>query len=123
MCRPPFRSRCMADTDGKRSAAIAKGRRRRLEAEAVPGGGVREEAPLLQRRRKGRAVAVPGALASAHLVECSCPSCKAGDALPERLQGIAGAKRSEEHTSELQSLMRISYAVFCLKKKTYKNNT
>src|SRR3546814_1603760 len=30
------------------------------------------------------------------------------------------ANRSEEHTSELQSLMRISYAVFCLKKKTYK---
>src|SRR3546814_2968942 len=32
------------------------------------------------------------------------------------------AKRSEEHTSELQSLMRISYAVFCLKKQTYNNN-
>src|SRR3546814_11839206 len=30
---------------------------------------------------------------------------------------IEGALRSEEHTSELQSLMRISYAVFCLKKK------
>src|SRR3546814_3919769 len=30
--------------------------------------------------------------------------------------------RSEEHTSELQSLMRISYAVFCLKKKTIKQN-
>src|SRR3546814_1442215 len=30
----------------------------------------------------------------------------------------AGEARSEEHTSELQSLMRISYAVFCLKKKT-----
>src|SRR3546814_301008 len=30
----------------------------------------------------------------------------------------AGGTRSEEHTSELQSLMRISYAVFCLKKKT-----
>src|SRR3546814_8088463 len=29
----------------------------------------------------------------------------------------AAARRSEEHTSELQSLMRISYAVFCLKKK------
>src|SRR3546814_1036537 len=29
--------------------------------------------------------------------------------------------RSEEHTSELQSLMRISYAVFCLKKKNKKN--
>src|SRR3546814_5224739 len=31
--------------------------------------------------------------------------------------GFAVALRSEEHTSELQSLMRISYAVFCLKKK------
>src|SRR3546814_9931206 len=30
--------------------------------------------------------------------------------------------RSEEHTSELQSLMRISYAVFCLKKKQHKTN-
>src|SRR3546814_6988514 len=35
--------------------------------------------------------------------------------------GWRGASRSEEHTSELQSLMRISYAVFCLKKKTHKN--
>src|SRR3546814_4424421 len=32
--------------------------------------------------------------------------------------GGQGLARSEEHTSELQSLMRISYAVFCLKKKT-----
>src|SRR3546814_9272195 len=31
-------------------------------------------------------------------------------------------KRSEEHTSELQSLMRISYAVFCLKKKKQRSN-
>src|SRR3546814_3967188 len=31
--------------------------------------------------------------------------------------GRSGVRRSEEHTSELQSLMRISYAVFCLKKK------
>src|SRR3546814_3667022 len=30
---------------------------------------------------------------------------------------VTGGERSEEHTSELQSLMRISYAVFCLKKK------
>src|SRR3546814_1214673 len=34
------------------------------------------------------------------------------------LADIFGLARSEEHTSELQSLMRISYAVFCLKKKT-----
>src|SRR3546814_6874344 len=40
--------------------------------------------------------------------------------------GVAGhalLPRSEEHTSELQSLMRISYAVFCLKKKTTKSFT
>src|SRR3546814_16186787 len=41
----------------------------------------------------------------------------------EDLCGIPGdgAVRSEEHTSELQSLMRISYAVFCLKKKKSNN--
>src|SRR3546814_5462925 len=33
------------------------------------------------------------------------------------MHGAAPCSRSEEHTSELQSLMRISYAVFCLKKK------
>src|SRR3546814_2939924 len=37
--------------------------------------------------------------------------------LVERARLHADQKRSEEHTSELQSLMRISYAVFCLKKK------
>src|SRR3546814_2068583 len=53
---------------------------------------------------------------------------------PERLRGArwpartqprhrsATRHRSEEHTSELQSLMRISYAVFCLKKKTNTNS-
>src|SRR3546814_4341508 len=46
-----------------------------------------------------------------------------------RRQGWAGddqhpaQPRSEEHTSELQSLMRISYAVFCLKKKNNNNTT
>src|SRR3546814_4500150 len=35
----------------------------------------------------------------------------------------ASGDRSEEHTSELQSLMRISYAVFCLKKKKWKKIT
>src|SRR3546814_2905931 len=45
----------------------------------------------------------------------------AGVVDPARV-GIAGY-RSEEHTSELQSLMRISYAVFCLKKKTQINST
>src|SRR3546814_4947961 len=43
------------------------------------------------------------------------PDGTAGTAF--RRQGEAHHLRSEEHTSELQSLMRISYAVFCLKKK------
>src|SRR3546814_5795815 len=37
--------------------------------------------------------------------------------------GTAAAARSEEHTSELQSLMRTSYAVFCLKKKNITSDT
>src|SRR3546814_8051164 len=37
--------------------------------------------------------------------------------------GLLQPSRSEEHTSELQSLMRISYAVFCLKKKNKKETT
>src|SRR3546814_5807555 len=43
-----------------------------------------------------------------------------GSAIVEQIFGLPGmgSLRSEEHTSELQSLMRISYAVFCLKKKT-----
>src|SRR3546814_1650111 len=48
----------------------------------------------------------------AEVVECNCSYC--------RRQGRKWwflPDRSEEHTSELQSLMRISYAVFCLKKK------
>src|SRR3546814_7784511 len=45
---------------------------------------------------------------------------RAGAALGQCVEGHQGADRSEEHTSELQSLMRISYAVFCLKKKKIK---
>src|SRR3546814_3059645 len=54
-----------------------------------------------------------------------------GDLLPEGREPIRAdffrlernaSERSEEHTSELQSLMRISYDVFCLKKKKIKNS-
>src|SRR3546814_7797687 len=41
----------------------------------------------------------------------------------EEVRVPSGGGRSEEHTSELQSLMRISYDVFCFKKKTRKHNT
>src|SRR3546814_3413358 len=45
----------------------------------------------------------------------SCDRRSAESLCPSRR--VADFRRSEEHTSELQSLMRISYAVFCLKKK------
>src|SRR3546814_5527091 len=63
--------------------------------------------PLPCQRRGTLAMAAPS-----HAVDrerCGAPACPR--ALPNR---------SEEHTSELQSLMRISYAVFCLKKKKIK---
>src|SRR3546814_10097507 len=44
------------------------------------------------------------------------------DEHPEGDKRATGPVRSEEHTSELQSLMRISYAVFCLKKTQQTNN-
>src|SRR3546814_175580 len=47
----------------------------------------------------------------------------AGEILAKRMYFSIGGGRSEEHTSELQSLMRISYAVFCLKKKKYTSTT
>src|SRR3546814_2459630 len=46
-----------------------------------------------------------------------CPPCPGDDTTSASPRPCW--RRSEEHTSELQSLMRISYAVFCLKKKTY----
>src|SRR3546814_2150711 len=50
------------------------------------------------------------------------PSCSSGRSAATRhcffSNGAQTGSRSEEHTSELQSLMRISYAVFCLKNKT-----
>src|SRR3546814_964303 len=63
--------------------------------------------------------------------ECPCGSARAPRSPPCASRGTrapgagecrGGARRSEEHTSELQSLMRISYAVFCLKKKNYNQN-
>src|SRR3546814_3856500 len=65
------------------------------------GDGARRLPPRQVRRR--RRVDLPGRRSGDHV-------------LPPR-------GRSEEHTSELQSLMRISYAVFCLKQKTHEHNS
>src|SRR3546814_1836473 len=54
------------------------------------------------------------------LQEFDLAQCSSRTTRPGRLAHRLG--RSEEHTSELQSLMRTSYAVFCLKKKTTQTN-
>src|SRR3546814_1708866 len=54
---------------------------------------------------------------------CSCRQCSPTVTNPTRGDARSFPPRSEEHTSELQSLMRISYAVFCLTKKQYNTTT
>src|SRR3546814_2587390 len=63
------------------------------------------------RRNSRRSTASPGSPATAR----SSISARWSAVAPGGAR--CGPRRSEEHTSELQSLMRISYAVFCLKKK------
>src|SRR3546814_6364393 len=55
--------------------------------------------------------------AAIHDQQLQCSRQKAVGRLAFAVSSPMPEKRSEEHTSELQSLMRISYAVFCLKKK------
>src|SRR3546814_7223081 len=68
---------------------------------------------MVQRRRGSMEMPAnyPGAAISSSDPFCAEPSCARSI-----LREIHPEHRSEEHTSELQSLMRISYAVFCLKK-------
>src|SRR3546814_4535588 len=85
--------------------------------------GHRENGPY-GRRRDGRVCG--GACALSDHSALDSPARRRGWNSHSRRHGLASAvrkrqsDRSEEHTSELQSLMRISYAVFCLKKKKTK---
>src|SRR3546814_5490884 len=79
----------------------------------VGGGGV-------VRRHQRRAGARPGRRVRA-LSRLLLLSFAGKPQSSTRSGGSGGASRSEEHTSELQSLMRISYAVFCLKKKNHQH--
>src|SRR3546814_1805764 len=69
-----------------------------------------------QRARAGLFGSGSGAMSTAIMVQQRLQSPH--DA--PRARSLPIISRSEEHTSELQSLMRISYAVFCLKKKRYR---
>src|SRR3546814_6731803 len=79
----------------------------------------RFRSPGVQPLRDGDTSIEPDAAADPAQAEWDETTALDEGASPDDLDpGTAtGADRSEEHTSELQSLMRISYAVFCLKKK------
>src|SRR3546814_9930820 len=70
--------------------------------------------------KRARSMLLPKLSASSKLLIGSAPSRSSAFEQMET-SVVMSAFRSEEHTSELQSLMRISYAVFCLKKKTINN--
>src|SRR3546814_7512054 len=74
----------------------------------------------LLRQRLGFGLHDIGKRCIARLVEAQIGGDDRGKAELHRFQ--SAVDRSEEHTSELQSLMRISYAVFCLKKKKKKDS-
>src|SRR3546814_2311042 len=85
---------------------LASGQRLDAASSAVP----------IVLRHCERSEAIQGGLSHSGLLRFS-----RNDGSGCRINPLATGYRSEEHTSELQSLMRISYAVFCLKKKTTQN--
>src|SRR3546814_9221502 len=101
--------------------AVVGGEALRPVEEGVDAGALQDRHPLhhgLQHR--GEVVDVLRELVEAEVLRDAVEAPGLGHRLEGAEQDLAGVLlhiRSEEHTSELQSLMRISYAVFCLKKK------
>src|SRR3546814_9877503 len=82
--------------------------------------------PCCPSSRKVRIIGAAQAHITAAAASCVSSNCGCAGTFsivsPKRPSKPAFRARSEEHTSELQSLLRISYAVFCLKKNTNKTN-
>src|SRR3546814_5142448 len=112
------RSACEADRSKVLGIEAMMSHHRRL---AVGQSKQRGALPLGHRNTCGHVSSSKNLLPFVGLVKEDCERPKAAEigACCFRLQ--IRPFRSEEHTSELQSLMRISYAVFCLKKKKYTN--
>src|SRR3546814_10344959 len=80
--------------------------------------GVKDILALCKKEHGAEGIALePAALEAAHLPAAPAGGESIALASVGDIAGVNQLARSEEHTSELQSLMRISYAVFCLKKK------
>src|SRR3546814_8350835 len=118
--------------DEQQVARFEIGQQRRQIArpfEYRPGSLTQLDAHLLGQDVRKRGLAEARRSEDQHMIECVAAAARCFDGNPHlfahrRLPHVVGESkrpdRSEEHTSELQSLLRISYAVFCLKKK--KNN-
>src|SRR3546814_7646361 len=106
---------------GEESLAQVAGRAARL---GLPVDGVNALAETGVERILEHAVALQPKLIIADSIQTLwTESLTAAPGSVSQVRESAARLRSEEHTSELQSLMRISYAVFCLKKKKRKKNT
>src|SRR3546814_8356184 len=95
-------------------------RRNKTITPTISGCEAKSRAPANRRREpSGRPRSVQAARkpSACRAVAGNGAGCRRDGALSWRRRGRNDAERSEEHTSELQSLMRNSYAVFCLKKK------
>src|SRR3546814_4183512 len=91
---------------------------------AGTGSGLSNRPNAAERRSATAVGSRPAGFRPAHAPqwrEAHASEVSPGDAVAAERSEPDQGRRSEEHTSELQSLMRISYAVFCLKKKTNHN--
>src|SRR3546814_2436058 len=112
------------DRDGERHGAAAEAVGSNVEAQRARGS---PEQPMLAVSTRGHRAALSHGRQIEIAFAVRTGACRRDQRVgidrrrPDRVRraGI-GFERSEEHTSELQSLMRISYAVFCLKKKIHK---
>src|SRR3546814_8355375 len=77
---------------------------------------------LFRSPRSKKRPASPGEAKRADYPEPGLETRGLGEVIASVYSAASVSRRSEEHTSELQSLMRISYAVFCLNKQTMNNN-
>src|SRR3546814_8957043 len=101
----------MAQQKSEQFRLLFLDKRNRLIADEVQQQGTIDHTPVYTREVMKRALELG---AAALILVHNHPS---GDTEPSAADIAMTEERSEEHTSELQSLMRISYAVFCLKKK------
>src|SRR3546814_2934867 len=98
--------------------SVAEGRGEVVGIDCLDGGGIGEIAEGHQHRARGAVLQMPDIAKGGREIDRPGHVQHVGEPAEE----LVSVERSEEHTSELQSLMRISYAVFCLKHKKYRQD-